>query len=129
MQYVAGNTVEPDNWQDVLRRAGHVSRNTLIRYRDGAQIIANADMSHPDLAACNRWEQLKAMLQSYGLPEDLIGVAMFTIGRYTLGFVFEDQADPHSGSPMRADFDAQFERGLDLIIAGIAVQFEDSFKQ
>jgi hypothetical protein len=63
------------------------------------------------------------------MSPELATAALFSVSRYTLGCVFEEQADPNTqrlatnGYP---DFDPeqQYERGLEIVLAGIAAKVD-----
>ncbi len=114
----------PTVWQDVLHAMAHGMRAALYRYRDGAQLVANADVREH---ASKGRTQLIGRLEAYGLSPQLVAAAMYAVGRYTLGCVFEDQADPRAGDRSRAAQDEQFERGLAIIIAGVTASLESSY--
>lgn len=83
------------SWREILTGMGHGFCSALMRYRDGAMVIASADMSNLDGGFEGRRMVISALLRK-GLPEGVIFTAMFSIVRYTLGFVFEEQADPRA---------------------------------
>jgi len=136
-------------WQDMLRGMGHGMRRALSRYRDGALIIAKADMTNSK--SFQGRDLMIDSIMKQGLTGKQAMMALFTVGRYTLGCVFEEQADPRSAhyteeasierrrkaleaypamSKAFNDFapdeirnpDYHFNQGLELIIAGIEKQ-------
>jgi AcrR family transcriptional regulator len=135
-------------WQELLYGMGMSMRKGLMSYRDGAQVLANADLSK-----ARNFEGRHVMherLLDKGFTLEQIIYAMFTIGRYTLGCVFEEQADPRTRSEAKRDYnhyraeafkdhprilnefskldtakimdpETSYKQGLDFIIAGIGV--------
>ncbi|HEV7454762.1 MAG TPA: TetR/AcrR family transcriptional regulator C-terminal domain-containing protein [Candidatus Saccharimonadales bacterium] len=142
-------------WQDMLADVARVNRRALTRYRDGAQIIAHANMAQD--ALLGGMEFMLKHLRSQGFTAEQAMLSLFTVIRYTLGCVFEEQADPrHKQSPpatkrhgewliaMKDKYpvaaetitqlaksgvitpESQFEAGLRIIIAGIQQQLDAS---
>jgi TetR/AcrR family tetracycline transcriptional repressor len=82
------------NWRELLTVVAYTNRDALMRYRDGAQLVAHARMGQTNML--DGMEMLLAALAERGFtPEDAI-ISFFIIVRYTLGYVFEEQADPRS---------------------------------
>lgn len=142
------------SWQELLTGMGHGMRNALRRYRDGALVLASADLSRSNISFKGRDLMMERMLE-LGFPGKLAFISLFSIGRYTLGCVFEEQADPRSRDTLDAiiaerraeiaknsptfhkamsdfsndellDTDAFFEQGLTTIIAGIEKRLNES---
>jgi AcrR family transcriptional regulator len=134
-------------WRQILTGMGHGFCSALMRYRDGAMLIARADMSQTNSGFKGREMVIDALI-SKGLPEKVIFTAMFSVIRYTLGYVFEEQADPraakkgeaymrqsapsllkkypqatseliHLYKQLAENPQYQFEQGLELILDGI----------
>lgn len=82
------------DWRQVLTTMGHGMRNALRRHRDGALLIANADLARSKTFK-GRGIMIEKLLDE-GFPMPLVFAAMFTVGRFTLGCVFEEQADPRA---------------------------------
>jgi TetR/AcrR family tetracycline transcriptional repressor len=145
------DTTEADlakhTWRQILTGMGHGFCAGLMRYRDGAMVIASADLSQTGQGFNGR-QLVVAELIRKGMPEKVIFSAMFTIVRYVLGYVFEEQADPQAQKKgttylrnaepaLRKEFPKatdefiqmyeqlaensrhQFEQGLELILDGI----------
>lgn len=141
-------------WQQLLTGMAHGMRNALRRYRDGALVLASADLSRSNLSFRGRDLMMERMLE-LGFPGKLAFTSLFLIGRYTLGCVFEEQADPRSRETLdttiaerraeiaatspavhkaMSDFtndellnvDLFFEQGLSAIIAGIQARLNES---
>jgi AcrR family transcriptional regulator len=137
------------DWRTVLANMGHGMRNALRRHRDGALVVANADLARSK-SFKGRATMIEKLLDE-GFDTELIFSAMFSVGRFTLGCVFEEQAEPHPGNDMRQlhkqrmsevlgerpaltgriteidsellyNPDRQFERGLQVILDGIGQQ-------
>ena len=81
-------------WQDLLRQVGRTQRRALLAHRDGARLIASADLTSTPLL--EGMERLLHTLHTQGFPADLALLSLINISRYTLGCVFEDQADPRA---------------------------------
>jgi TetR/AcrR family tetracycline transcriptional repressor len=139
----------PDNatWREVFVLLAYASRGALRRYRDGALVIARADMSKTN--SFEGEEQLMGRLAALGFPGWLAVEVFFAISRHTLGSVLEEQAAPHTpterammgaatvavlaekypamGAAFQAsydrgvlmDADRQFKAGLELILDGV----------
>lgn len=140
-------------WQDMLADAARVNRRALTRYRDGAQLIAHANMAQD--ALLGGMEFTLKHLRSQGFTAEQAMLSLFIVIRFTLGCVFEEQADPrHKQGPpatkrhaewlvaMKGKYpvatetitqlvksgaitpESQFEAGLRVIIAGIQQQLD-----
>jgi AcrR family transcriptional regulator len=114
-------------WREILTGMGQGFCSALMRYRDGAMLIARADMSRTSGGFKGRELVIEALIKK-GLPGPVIFTAMFSVVRYTLGYVFEEQADPRAekkGQAYMRDEELgknpryQFEQGLELILDGI----------
>jgi TetR/AcrR family tetracycline transcriptional repressor len=130
------------DWQAWALDNARSFRRALLAYRDGARIHAGtapgADMV-PRIDA-----QLRLLCGAGFAPADALR-AMVAIGRYTVGWVLEEQAELESGAtevpgPTAADVksyplvaqglkgwrkskpDANFDFGVRLMIAGLAAQ-------
>ncbi|MBX5480864.1 MAG: TetR/AcrR family transcriptional regulator C-terminal domain-containing protein [Myxococcaceae bacterium] len=135
------SVVEPapdEEWSAWLRRAARAFRSALLSRRDGAQVVASADLSSTAMAT-NVDAAIGRLMQSGFKPRDaLFGV--LAIYDYTLGTTFETQADPvragtrrkqRAKAPHLPHFEAAlgagaileedtFENGLTLLIDGLA---------
>jgi TetR/AcrR family tetracycline transcriptional repressor len=124
--------MDAEEW--IAQRA-HAQRRSLLSYRDGAAIHAGTSPAREGPAGL---EARVAALTEYGLsPDDAVRTIM-AVARYTVGWVFEEQAhsqrekrglgsvDPNAfptltkaGSVMIGkDPDADFDFGLRALIAG-----------
>ena len=81
-------------WRELLTLVARTNRGALMRYRDGAQIMAHANMGQAHML--EGMETLLVALQAQGFSLQQAMVSFFVIIRYTLGYVFEEQADPHT---------------------------------
>lgn len=141
-------------WEQLLNGMARGMRNALRRYRDGALVLASADLSRSNLSFKGRDLMMERMLE-LGFPGRLAFTSLFLIGRYTLGCVFEEQADPrtretldtiiaerraevattspalhkvmeHFTNDELLDTDFFFEQGLATVIAGIKARLDES---
>jgi TetR/AcrR family tetracycline transcriptional repressor len=139
------------DWRAVLTVLAHATRDAFMRYRDGALVIASADLSKG--GTLRGREAVTERLLELNMPASLITYSFFAVGRYTLGCVLEEQADPHSTSERAAmrhevsaineaypavartittlrnegtvlDSATLFNEGFNLILDGIAVRFQ-----
>ncbi|HSX34497.1 MAG TPA: TetR/AcrR family transcriptional regulator C-terminal domain-containing protein [Candidatus Saccharimonadales bacterium] len=137
------------DWRSLLTTVAHVHRRALMRYRDGAEVMAHANLRNHTMF--EGLESLLKVLREQGFTAPQAMHSFFAIIRFTLGCVFEEQADPHpkSATPaerrqriteMAKDYptvaqgiadtmagkgrDYMFECGLRIILDGIAQQIE-----
>jgi TetR/AcrR family tetracycline transcriptional repressor len=85
-------TPKSDKWHDMLADVARINRKALLRYNDGAQIMAHANMGQE--ALMNGMEFMLKNLRAQGFNAEMAMQSFFTVTRYTLGCVFEEQADP-----------------------------------
>jgi TetR/AcrR family tetracycline transcriptional repressor len=136
-------------WRDLLSAVAHTNHSALMRYRDGAQVMAHANMGQGNML--DGMEALLGALKSQGFSLPMAMSSLFAVIRYTLGYVFEEQADPRSSEQhakrvarvkklgdrypnikqMFVDFHANgmshekmYEQGLTIILDGIGCQLE-----
>lgn len=137
------------DWADWLTAFAHRFRRTMLAHRDGARILAEADVS-----LSNFFEGIELaldVLQNAGFDGSTAAAGVITVIHFILGNVFESQADPSSrvdgedeqsphapivpfdgerfpriaaaihtsGGPSPASAEAQFEAGLSLILDGL----------
>jgi AcrR family transcriptional regulator len=141
------NDLSDFTWRQILTGMGNGLCDALLRYRDGAMVIACADLSQVDEGFKGRQIVVRELIRK-GLPSEVVFTAMFSVVRYTLGYVFEEQADPraskkgnaylHDAAPkLLQEFPDvtnelthlyeqlsknpryQFEQGLELLLDGI----------
>jgi hypothetical protein len=90
----------------------------MLLRKDGARVIAGANLALNPLQALIAGEKEKLMSQGYKEEDALSGIV--TILDFTLGSTFEEQAEPtHQGASISVDRSLGFERGIELIIAGL----------
>jgi len=90
-------TIGPDDdWRSALERFAGAFRDALASCRDGARIVATADLRTDTMAA--RLEPAVRLLHVAGLSSLDALLAILAIGDYTLGATFESEEDP-SRSP------------------------------
>uniref|UniRef100_A0AAU3H7H1 TetR/AcrR family transcriptional regulator C-terminal domain-containing protein n=1 Tax=Streptomyces sp. NBC_01401 TaxID=2903854 RepID=A0AAU3H7H1_9ACTN len=111
-----------DDWRDWFLENTRSFRNTLLARRDGARLHAGTVPSG-DL---DRIRRKLAFLVTSGVPERDAQMAMLAAGRFTVGSVLEEQADPDSGNAAdlpddvpAIDHESAFEAGLALILDGL----------
>jgi len=137
-------------WRDLLTMVAYTNRRALMRYRDGAQVVAHANMRHDHMLA--GLELLLKSLEAQGFTLQQATSGFFTIIRFTIGCVFEEQTDPRNHDPTSAEKKAKhlqrfakshptvaaafaetmfgsgkgpdhmFQQGLTLILDGMALQ-------
>ncbi|RJQ69563.1 TetR family transcriptional regulator [Pseudonocardiaceae bacterium YIM PH 21723] len=101
-------------WDDWMLGWLRNYRNTLLRYRDGARVVAGTFVAHPSLF---RWSELVLRtMQDAGIPPAAAARHMMIPLDFTIGFVIEEQArtgvDYPDGNPYRygqpmVDLDAE----------------------
>ncbi|HSX35712.1 MAG TPA: TetR/AcrR family transcriptional regulator C-terminal domain-containing protein [Patescibacteria group bacterium] len=84
-------------WRPLLAEFANLNRHALTRYRDGAQLIAHAYM--PQDRMLEGMEYLLTALIKQGFSAELAIASFFSIVRFTLGCVFEEQSDPRTTRP------------------------------
>lgn len=141
---VAQDTSSPDDtWQERLLKANRGLRTALLAYRDGAKVFSGSRFTGIEHA--EQMEDNLRLLTSAGFTFTQAVRALTTTYLYTLGFVTEEQgvvplpgerregfdlgdrarmlADhplaARAGTELFDNYDAHFEEGLALILAGI----------
>ncbi len=138
-------------WRDLLLTVARHNRANLRAYRDGAQIMAHANLARAE--TMERLERMLAALHRHGFSDELAMFSFIALMRFTIGCVFEEQADPHTTAApdpaarqhlhelvshyphflsvikktpdIHAWQDIQFERGLAIIVDGVAKQLDE----
>ncbi|MFI6446538.1 TetR/AcrR family transcriptional regulator C-terminal domain-containing protein [Kitasatospora sp. NPDC050543] len=139
----------PADWRQVLATTCRTLRTGLLGYRDGAKVFSGTRLT--DQGHTEGQNMLLEILVSEGFQLGDAVQAFFTAYAYTIGFVIEEQAVqplPGEGSPasaydpaeraarigtdhplaaaagrdLFADYDRRFERGLAIILAGVAAE-------
>lgn len=125
-------------WDEYLVRLARAFRRMLLLQRDGARIIASANLPKPTILL--GFDRLLALLQREGFSLVTSFYAIKTMFDYTLGAVFEEQSDPqfaparlaaiqdvhnHETLPTLvatlAEIEQQPEPGLDSFEAGLRI--------
>jgi TetR/AcrR family tetracycline transcriptional repressor len=146
-----GTRPPSSNWRDLLGMVARTHRKALLRYRDGAQIMAHANMRQSSML--EGMEMLLSALETQGFSAKQSMGGFFVVVRYTLGCVFEEQADPRTKAQHVSHIkqfqnmadkypaiaktfsetiseskgkgsDYMFELGLKIILDGIALQLQ-----
>ncbi len=125
------------DWRDWLGGAARLYRQTLLSHRDGAEVLANANLSRSTQFA--EFERGIVYLADFGFSQHDALLGMVTVFDYALGITYEHQADARIAGDARdeggAVFEslkwmvsrkdaesALFEGGLDLILDGLALR-------
>jgi AcrR family transcriptional regulator len=137
----------PATWQERLLCANRGLRAGLLRHRDGAKVFSGSRFTGTEHAL--EQERLLRHLTEAGFTLAQAARAFTTAFHYTLGFVAEEQGvQPRpderrdgfdleerarrlaefplaagAGAELFTDFDAHFEEGLALVIAGIEARY------
>ena len=147
------NAPLPTAWPELMRLIARTLREMLLRYRDGARMVAGTRVRSAEV-----YRFMEASLRVFadqGIAPDAAALCVKTATDFTIGFTIEQQAvncpedggertpfglreagdardaaiDPDLyplsrsiGPAMFANYDQMFERGLDLIIAGFALE-------
>jgi len=135
----------PDvTWQQVAEHVWTSLRRALLRYRDGARMVAGSYLT--DSGLYERMEAMLALYEQAGFSLQEATDCLGTLYAYVIGFTIEEQAvvtpsgerNPQYDLAKRAErldkspyprtkevgamlfdgYDARFERGLRAIIAG-----------
>ncbi|MFD5841018.1 TetR/AcrR family transcriptional regulator C-terminal domain-containing protein [Streptomyces chartreusis] len=111
-----------DDWREWFLENTRSFRRTLLMRRDGARLHAGSTPTS-DL---DRIRRKMSFLVTSGVPERDAQMAMLAAGRFTVGCVLEEQADPgpKDGEDLPADIpvldhESAFEAGLALILNGL----------
>ncbi|MEB3963302.1 TetR/AcrR family transcriptional regulator C-terminal domain-containing protein [Streptomyces kunmingensis] len=111
-----------DDWRDWFLDNTRSFRRTLLMRRDGARLHAGSTPTG-DL---DRIHRKMDFLTASGVPERDAQMAMLAAGRFTVGSVLEEQADPGPGDGAEPpagvpaiDHESAFEAGLTLILNGL----------
>lgn len=108
------------DWDEILRHAALQYRDRLLRHRDGARLVATG--VRPELESARQsWHWMVSVVRGSGLDETGAMRAVDTVFAYANGFTIEEQArgDFPPAPADRAERDATFRAGLDLILTGI----------
>jgi AcrR family transcriptional regulator len=136
----------PATWPELTRLVARTLRAVLLRYRDGARMVAGTRVRSPEVYGY--METALRVFADAGVSADDAALCLSTVAAFVTGFTIEQQAvlsptgertqgfeletreaaiDPDRyplarsiGRALFDDYDQMFERGLDLIIAGFA---------
>jgi TetR/AcrR family transcriptional regulator, tetracycline repressor protein len=138
---------KPAGWRAVLEAAARSFRRVMRGHRDGARVIAAADLSRSPMT--DSMAETLELLVAAGLLERDALIGVIAVFDYTMGATFEEQEDPRRSpatarSPGRApaaggetaasallaraigslggDGDAVFEGGLELLLDGLGAR-------
>ena len=106
------------DWRDWLLQAALCFRTALLAHRDGAQIVASAQMS-PAMADFS--ERVMQTLDSQGVPLRRARLLVLLVERFTLGLVLEEQ----SGAVDSARDPQEIAARYPLLTAAITEYFAD----
>jgi TetR/AcrR family tetracycline transcriptional repressor len=113
----------PDEaWQDWLAGLAQELRRALLAHPDGARVISAAQLS----AAMNAISELAmSTLVAKGIPLRQARVIAFTVERFTIGYVLEEQAPRPDEAALKGWDLAEFTATHPTLIAGITDYFQD----
>ena len=126
---IAGNT---GDWQAYMLEVGNTFRAALLSHRDGARVHAGTRVKR------TQFEAMIGTLTACGLPLEVALNLCIAVGRFTIGGVFEEQAETTipvepeleglAGEAIRLYHESgetrAFEAGLRFLIAGAAAQLK-----
>jgi TetR/AcrR family tetracycline transcriptional repressor len=131
---------KPRSWTKKVEQFAHGLRRAMLGRKDGARLIAVANLSQPDSALLIRIDALVAALVAKGFRANDALKGVLAVVHYTLGATLEEQSDPRGGDPSMAPdaslptlaalakvpereglsrVDARFEFGVNLILQGL----------
>ncbi|MBM7129709.1 TetR/AcrR family transcriptional regulator C-terminal domain-containing protein [Dyella mobilis] len=141
----------PATWPEWSMAYGNHLREVLLRYRDGARMVSGSRLTNTRLYAS--MERALTLFQANGIAPPDAAACLTTVYSYVIGFTIEQQAvlspsgerDPRYtlsaretrvdadlyplsrsiGSEVFDNYDARFERGMRVIIAGFAQEIAD----
>jgi len=136
----------PQTWPQWARLCARELRGQLLRYRDGARMVAGSHLKETSVYAL--METMLGAFAAAGIAPTDAAICLKTIHDYVIGFTIEQQAmalaagaggtrhvldvreaqlDRHLyplahsiGAALFADYDRVFDRGVGIIIAGFA---------
>ena len=89
-----GHPEQDQDWAEWLAAFARRFRSTMLAHRDGARILAEADVSLSDFFV--GIELALDVLQHAGFDESTAAAGVITVIHFILGNVFQAQADPSS---------------------------------
>lgn len=115
----AAGSADRLGWRGLLQASARSFRHVMRLHRDGARVLAAADISRSPMAALQA-DALDALgAAGFAERDALIGVV--AVFDYTLGATFEEQEDPARSTTAKTGT-AVFEGGLDLLLDGLATR-------
>jgi len=142
-----GTQAQAGSWQEWTLAYGRSLRELLLRYRDGARMVAGSYLT--DSRLYESMERILETFRSAGITPTDAAICLSTIYSYTIGYTIEQQAvltpkgERHPryalavrdaridaeryplarsiGADLFDDYDARFDRGLQMVIAGFGV--------
>ncbi|CAM3404020.1 TetR/AcrR family transcriptional regulator C-terminal domain-containing protein [Nocardioides dubius] len=119
--------VEAERWQDRVVAICTMLRDSLLAYRDGAEVVATVHAF--GLGATQPRDALTGALSGAGLRADDISVGTRTLLHYVYGHTIDEQTHLQADSAGALGDDAaagvtdrDFANGLELILDGIALR-------
>jgi TetR/AcrR family tetracycline transcriptional repressor len=103
-------------WDEQVRALAAAARDGMLAHRDGARLMAT--FASPGPAAVGAFSRFTRVLEEAGLDAGAAVVVVDTVVCYVNGFTIEEQARRLG----RAERDAGFRAGLELILAGVRAQ-------
>jgi TetR/AcrR family tetracycline transcriptional repressor len=127
---VSDNVESPrrdEAWEDWLVERSAAMRRVMLRYRDGARVVAGTNVTHP--ASMRIAELVLRTLQDAGFPLDYAARSYPALYHYTVGFTIEEQArlgldyaeNPYAVDKLATQFDAN---RFPLIVAALPYLFD-----
>lgn len=119
-------------WDVWLVDTARAFRRVMRAHKDGARVVASADLSKSDVGAMH--ERALALFLDAGFPARDGAIALLTAIDFTLGATYEGQTDPLRTAPRAdekplagplaqalrgLDEDGVFEAGLQLVVSGL----------
>lgn len=125
VEAIAGRAAGPPPtgpWDERVRALATAARDGMLAHRDGARLMTT--FATPGPAAVAAFTRFTGLLEEAGLDAAAAVVAVDTVVCFVNGFTVEEQArrpaDPTRRS--RAERDAGFRAGLELILTGVRAQ-------
>jgi TetR/AcrR family transcriptional regulator, tetracycline repressor protein len=134
---------EPRGWKKKLERFARGLREAMLSRKDGARLIAVANVSQASSALLLRIDALVGALMAEGFTAGDALRAVLALIHYTLGSTLEQQSDPREGDPIvppdaflptlaalarmpdeegSSRVDSRFAFGVDLIVEGLGTR-------
>jgi AcrR family transcriptional regulator len=111
-------------WDDRVRAACYLLRDSCLAYRDGAEVVATARAF--GLGGRTPHDELVRVLADAGFDADLATAAARTLLHYVLGHTMDEQLNRQANSagaiesdPFTDPHSVHFATGVDLVLAGL----------